>query len=181
MPSEHKSTVKEKAVEEVKLMWVMFLYLAFVFSAFLEYRRLVLAEVGSFDYIKHGFALIEALIIAKVILIGQALGIGKRFEKKGDPLIIPVLVNAVLYSILVGLFTVLEHMIEGLIHKESWATIVEKMASLGPQEFMARTLITFVSFVPFFAVWEVAKEYGGDLYELFFKRRKPAERPAGAQ
>jgi len=181
MPSEHKSTVKEKAVEEVKLMWVVFLYLAFVFSAFLEYRRLVLAEVGSFDYIKHGFALIEALIIAKVILIGQALGIGKRFEKKGDPLIIPVLVNAVLYSIFVGLFTVLEHVIEGLAHHATWKAIAASMMSEGPKEFMARTLVTFVSFVPFFAVWEVAKEYGGDLYELFFKRRKPAEGAAGTR
>jgi len=74
MASEHKATLKEKAVEELRDFWVLFVYLAFMLSGLLTYRRLVLHEVGV-SYLHYGMAVIEALIIAKVILIGQALGL----------------------------------------------------------------------------------------------------------
>jgi len=73
-----RAHLKEKAIEEFKAYWIITLYLAVFFSALTNYRRLVLAEYGV-TYIHFGFALIEAMIIAKVILIGQALGLGRRF------------------------------------------------------------------------------------------------------
>jgi hypothetical protein len=45
------------------------------------YRRLTLAEFG-LTYLHYGFAFIEALIIAKVILIGDAFRLGRRFEDR---------------------------------------------------------------------------------------------------
>ena len=77
MASEHQATLKEKVVEELRMFWVLFVYLAFMLSALLTYRRLVLREVDV-SYLHYGFALIEAAIIAKVMLIGQAVGLGKR-------------------------------------------------------------------------------------------------------
>jgi len=170
MASEHKATLKEKAVEELRMFWVLFVYLAFMLSALLTYRRLVLQEVGV-SYLHYGLALIEAAIIAKVILLGQALGLGKRLERD-YPLIYSVLLKSIVYAVFLGLFTVLEHLVDGLVHKEGWHAVQQHFASVGLNEFLARTLMVLVSFVPFFAVYEASRVLGnGDLYALFFEKR----------
>jgi hypothetical protein len=175
--SEHQATLKEKAVEELRMFWVLFVYLAFTFSALLNYRRLVLHEIGV-SYLHYGFAVIEALIIAKVILIGQALGLGKRMERD-YPLIYTVLAKSILYAIFLGLFTVLEHLVEGWVHEQGWHAVTQHFASVGMDEFLARTLIVLVAFVPFFAVDEAARVLGnGDLYALFFEQRAAREAAA---
>ena len=73
--------VKERLVEELKIFWIITLYLAVLFGSFMVYRRLILAEFG-LTYLHYGFAIIEALIIAKVILIGDAFRLGRRFEER---------------------------------------------------------------------------------------------------
>ena len=65
------ANLKAKAVEEFKVFWIITLYLALLFGAFIAYRRLILAEFGV-PYLHYGFAIIQALIIAKVIMIGDA-------------------------------------------------------------------------------------------------------------
>ena len=175
MASEHKGTLKEKAVEDLRNFWVIFLYLAFLFSAFMTYRRLILHEVG-IGYLHYGMAIIEAAIIGHTVLLGQRFGIGKRVESH-DALIVTVILQAVIYGLFVGLFTFLEHIVEGLVHKETWETVVHNMASMGRDEFFARTLVVFATFVPFFAVYQACRVLGdSDLYALFFEKRPPKGR-----
>ena len=108
--------------------------------------------------------------IAKIILIGQALGLGKRFEN--GPLIVAALFKAFLYGILVALFSVLEHVIGGLIHGKDWAAIWQALIGAGKDEILARTLMIFVTFIPFFAFWETDRVLGeGKLFAMFFQRR----------
>ena len=66
-----RAELKEKVIDELKVFWIITLYLALLFGSFMGYRRLILAEFGV-PYLNYGFALIEALIIAKVIMIGDA-------------------------------------------------------------------------------------------------------------
>jgi hypothetical protein len=72
-------SLKKRALEELKIYWIITLYLAVFLGSFTVYRRLILKEFGV-AYLHYGFAFIEALIIAKVIPIGRAIGLGKRFE-----------------------------------------------------------------------------------------------------
>src|SRR6516164_11661346 len=99
MSEDKKGTLKEKAVEEFKLMLIITAFLAAVFISFLTYRRLISREFGvtSFHY---GFAIIEALIVAKVILIGKAIGIGRK--STGRVLFRKALRDSVVYALLVG-------------------------------------------------------------------------------
>jgi hypothetical protein len=166
------ASLKEKAAEEFKLFWIIALYLAVFLGSFTVYRRLILEEFGV-AYLHYGFALIEALIIAKVILIGQAFGLGKRFERA--PLILSVLYKSILFGVFVFLFGILEHVVEALIHKSGWAGFVHGVAELGLYELLARMVMLIVAFVPFFAFWEVGRVLGpGRLSELFFSRRGAA-------
>ena len=173
------ASLKERAIEELKAYWVVTIYLAVFLGAFTLYRRLILKEFGV-AYLHYGFALIEALIIAKVILIGQALGLGRRFE--GKPLILSVLYKSLLFGVLVALFGVLEHVVEGLIRKQDWASILRHLGDLGMYEILARVVMLIVAFVPFFAFAEIGRVIGPrKIAALFFSRQEelPAPRPRG--
>jgi hypothetical protein len=95
------SRLKEKAIEEFKMFWAIAIYLALMLVAFTSYRRLIPSESG-ISYLHYGTGVIEALILAKVILIGQALGLGKRFENA--PLYVSVLFKAAVFGVLAGLW-----------------------------------------------------------------------------
>ena len=169
--SSHKtsSTLKEKAIEEFTMFWVIAIYLAVMFSAFAWYRRLVLSESG-ISYFHHGAAVIEALILAKVILIGQALRLGQRFED--SRLIISVLFKALIFGIFIAIFAVLEHVIEGLVHRDTWDQITNRLLSVGRSEILARTVIGIVTLIPFFAFLETDRLMGDHkLFNLFFRKR----------
>ena len=166
-----QSTLKEKAAEELRIYWVVFAFLALMFGAFTIYRRLILSEVG-ISYAHYGAGLIKAAVIAKVILIGQALKLGRRFERHA--LIVVVLVKSALYGLLVAIFTVLERVIEGLARHESWPSIAHRLLSTGSTEILAQTLVMIVAFLPFFALWETGRVLGeGSLAELFLHRKAP--------
>src|SRR5215469_1544214 len=98
------SSLKEKAKEEFRVFWAIAIYLALMFSAFFTYRRLTLSESG-ITYLHYGIGIIEALILAKVILVGQALRLGRRFED--EPLIVSVLVKTLYFAIFVAVFSVI--------------------------------------------------------------------------
>jgi hypothetical protein len=173
-PAEGKQgSLKEKALEEFKVFWIIVVYLAVLFGSFMVYRRLILAEFGV-TYLNYGFAILQALIIGKVILIGDAMRIGRRFDHM--PLAVSVLYKSVIFSLFVMLFGVVEHIVEGLFHKEDARAIAHGIVSIGLYELLARTLMLIAAFVPFFAFWELGRTIGRErLMALFFSRRTPQE------
>ena len=163
------SRLKEKAIEEFRMFWVIAIYLAVMLSAFASYRRLVLSESG-ISYFHYGTAVIEALILAKVILIGKALRLGHRLED--SRLIVSVLFKALVFGIFMAIFAVLEDVIEGLVHRDTWDQITNRLLSVGRSEILARTVIGIVTLVPFFAFWEADRVIGDHkLFNLFFRKR----------
>ena len=102
--------LKERALEELKVYWIITLYLWLFLGLFTVYRRLVVAETGT-AYLHYGIALIEAMVIAKVVLIGRLFGFSRRFEERA--LIVPVSYKSVLFGLLVMLFGVVEHLVAG--------------------------------------------------------------------
>lgn len=161
--------LKEKAIEEFKVFWVVAAFLALMFGAFTTYRRLILTEYG-IGYVHYGAGLIEALIVAKVILLGQAVGVGKRFER--GPVIVAALFKALMYGALVAAFAVVEHWVEALVHGKDLASVWRGFVGLGKDEILARMLMVIVAFLPFFAFWETNRALGeGKLLALLLQRR----------
>jgi hypothetical protein len=164
-----KSGLKQKVVHELIDYWITFLYLAFFFGAFAWYRRLILADYG-ISYLDYGTALIESLILAKVVLIGDALHLGRRLEE--SPLIITTFYKTILFSLFVGLFSVLEHAVGGLFHGKGLVGGIEELRSKGIYELLAQCLVTFFAFIPFFGFKELGRLLGeGSIRRLFFRKR----------
>ncbi len=128
MASDRKAQLKEKAAEEFRLLVLITAYLAAFFAAFLTYRRLISREFGVSTF-HYGYALLEALIIAKVILIGKAIGLGRKGTRR--TLAMAVLRSSLAYGALVGAFAVLEHLIEGLVHGKTLAASLEAFHEPG--------------------------------------------------
>jgi hypothetical protein len=169
------SELRQRALEELRVFWITALYLWFFLGSFTTYRRLVLAETGV-TYLHYGIALIEALVVAKVILVGRMFGFSRRFEQQ--PLIVPVIYKSVLFGLLVFLFGIFEHVIEGLLRSHSGLSGLRDLASLGADELSARVLMIVIAFLPFFAFWEIGRVIGNQrLAAMFFQKPDPASAP----
>jgi hypothetical protein len=124
-----------------------------------------------------GFALIEAMVIAKVILIGRLFAFSRRFDD--GPLALAVAYKCVLFALLVALFTVIEHLVVGWFHHQGLWGGLREFAQVGAYEVGARTLMLTVAFVPFFAFWEMGRVLGMDrLAAMFFARPATAQSAA---
>lgn len=168
-------SLKERALEEFKAYWVITLYLWLLLGSFTVYRRLILAETGV-AYLHYGIAIIEAMVIAKVVLIGRIFGFTRQYDHL--PLIVPVIYKALLFALLVLAFGVLEKTLDGLIHREGVMAGLHKIAEVGRYEIGARTLMLTVAFVPFFAFSEVGRVMGPQaLGAMFFSKRAASAGP----
>ena len=162
-------SLKERALEELKVFWLIALYLWLFLGCFTVYRRLILAETGV-PYLHYGIALIEALIIGKVVLIGRMFGFTRRFDHM--PLVVPVVYKSVVFALLVMLFGVVEHLVTGWVHKQGLLAGLQEIAETGTYEIGARALMLTVAFVPFFAFTELGRVLGPKrLTAMFFAGR----------
>jgi hypothetical protein len=166
-----KASLKQKFSHEMRQFVVVFLYLGLLIGTFNTYRWLLMAEyhVGYFVY---GYGLIEALVLAKIIIIGESLGIGERFSNR--PLIFPTLYKTMLFALCALVFSILEHLTKGFLHGMNLAGIFQEIIR-GRYETLARILIMFVAFIPFFAFGEAMRALGEvKLFDLFFRSRAKA-------
>lgn len=166
----NRKNLMGKVLNGITVYWIYVAYFTLVFASFTQFRRLILSDVG-IDYANYGIAVIEALIFAKVIMVGDALQLGRGLDKK--PLIVPTLVKAVIYTLFASSFKLVEHGIRGLWQGLGFVGGLTDFLSKGLEEILAGGLILFVAFVPFFAMRELDRVFGGEgrlLAELFKKR-----------
>jgi len=167
-PDTKKKDWKKKIFQEMVEYWVNVAYLTLVFAAFTQYRRFILAH-HDIVYTNYGFAVIEALVLAKVVMIGAVFRLGRGLEQK--PLIYPTLYKTVVFTLFVALFTILEHVIKGLWNGTGLAGGLDAFAG-SPYELLANSLVVFVAFIPFFGVKELGRVLGKEkIQALFFQSR----------
>lgn len=169
MDAKETAGLKERAIREFKIFWIIAAYLYVFLGIFTVYRRLIVAEAGS-AYLHYGIALVEALVIAKVVLIGEMFSFSRIHDDK--PLIVPVIYKSILFGMLVILFGVVEHLVEGWVRHEGLFGGLRKIADIGFDEFCARVLLLVVAFVPFFAFGELGRVMGiRRLTGIFFSKQ----------
>ena len=171
-------TLKPKARHKPIEYALNVVYLTIVFAAFTIYRRLILASY-EIVYTDYGVALIEALILGKVIMIGGLFRLGRGLEDQ--PLIYSSLYKTAVFCLFCAAFTVAEHAVVGLWKGEGLTAGWHEFAEKGSHEVLANTLMLFVSLFPFFAFKELGRVAGRDrLKEIFFlKRHDLASRAEG--
>jgi hypothetical protein len=176
---------KERAKEEFKNYLLVSLYLAIFFAALVNYTRLVLRQYDITDEtLNFGFAIINALVIGKVIMLGDMLHLSKRAQAR--PLYQAVIIRAFLFSLLVLAFFFVEEFIKRLIHGEPSGTVIH---NLRFYTLLARTIIVFCAFILLFAFRELEHILGAKkMHQIFFAPRtqplppgQPPVEPAAPQ
>lgn len=161
---------KKRLGQELRGYWLTVAYLTLLFAAFTQYRRLLMAD-ENIQYTEYGIAVIKAMVLGKVILVGDALRLAKRNEHR--PMIYPTLYNTLVFTVFLAAFTVLEHGVKGWWKGQGFVGGIEELLGKGMPELMASLLVLFIGLIPFFAVRELETVLGkGKLLRMFFRDRR---------
>jgi hypothetical protein len=168
------AALKRKAYEAMKEFFFIALYLWIIFGLFVVYRAVILAKDPSLA--EKGFALINALVLGKVMLLAKELHLGENLDDA--PLIYPTLLKSALFSAVLAVFKILEEAGRGLYHGLSFRQSVADLGGGTWQGILCLTLLLFVLLIPFFAFTELQRVLGErKLRDLFFRQRRLANEP----
>jgi hypothetical protein len=156
---------KEKVKHEVLEMTVIAVYLGFFFCALVTYDLLLLRQYH-IEFWNYAFAIVNALVITKVIMIGEYAKLGKRQRK--ESLFIFAIRKAFLFGLLVFVFHVLEEVIKRMIHGED---MTRASRDIRIDQFGGRAIIIICVFITLFAFREIRRVMGEDeFWSLVFRR-----------
>src|SRR5215470_2772725 len=159
-----KRSLKQRALGELEKYAIITVYLWFMFALFSLHKQFVQGHGISLWH--QGFAIVNALIFGKVILIGQALKVGKGLERR--ELIWTVLGKSLIFAILLLVFHMVEEVIRAWFESEPLSTAFIDFGGTLPG-LLTEVAIFFVALIPFFAFQEAARILGnGVLWNLFF-------------
>jgi hypothetical protein len=169
-----KATLQQRAMHEFKELAIVALYLYITIGAVILLKTAVLHSEG-IEFTPWGIAVIKALILAKFMLIGDALKLGDRFNTR--PLIWPTLHKAVAFAVLLLVFDIIEEAVVGLFHGRLVAASLNELFGIRLEETLADVLIMLLVLVPYFAFRVLGEALGqGRLTRMFFVAREPMER-----
>jgi len=164
--SAHPDRTERIKHEALEMLW-LFLYLAFFFCALVAYDTLLLKQY-QVEYWNFGFAVLNAAVITKVIIIGEYAKLGTRHESKA--LFISAVWKALVFGLLVFAFHVVEEIVKRLIHG---ADIENASHHLRFEQFAARAIVVFCTFIPLFVFRELRRVMGEEAFQnLLFRRAK---------
>ncbi len=135
---------------------VISLYLFVVFSLLIMYKSMILAQ-HHISFARHGFALLNALALAKVMLVARELNLGDQFNDA--PLIYPTLIKSFAFTVVLAGSAVAEEVAIGGLHGKSFHQSFE----VGGGSLTGNLTVSFLVFVmliPFFGFMELRRVFG---------------------
>ena len=152
-----KPTFKQKMVAQFREVFGMFLYLWLLFALFTYHKAIVLAHYN-IDFKPFGIAVINAFILAKVMLVAEKMNLAAKL--KGKPLAYPILTKSIVLAVIFILFNVAETLIKGWWKGKTLSESLPKFGGGSPAEIMVVAAILAVALVPFFAFRELSLALG---------------------
>jgi hypothetical protein len=160
---------REKAVEEFKALAALSAYLYVCLGSLILFKSSVLQGAGISAPI-WGIALVKAVLLAKFMLVGRMLHLGRRYRDK--PLIWPTLYHALMFLVLLLILTTIEELVVGLIHRRALADSLAHVVGPTFYQGLAVCLIMFLILVPYSAFTCLGDVLGErEVFRLFFVNR----------
>jgi biotin carboxyl carrier protein len=165
MVSDRLRRLKSGAIDESKKLFGIFIYLWVLFSLFSLHKALVLKE--AYLIYDQGFAVVNALVLAKVVLIGEYFNLGENLKDR--PLIYPILFKSALFASLLICFHIGEQAFRGVLGGMTLSKSVSGIGGGRLQGILMVGIIMFVVLMPFFAFRELDRAIGAEkLHSLLF-------------
>jgi len=156
--------IMARLVHEVRQFAVMFIYLWLMLALFAIYKSVVLIEYP-INYPSQSLAFVNALVLAKVMLVAEDIGLGTRFQRRW--LVYSIVHKSFVFTLVLLCFYMIEHTAFAM-----WAGIpipdaFPKFGGKGAEAIVAISLVMFVALIPFCAVKEMGRVLGsGSLWTL---------------
>jgi hypothetical protein len=152
------SRFKSGAIEEAKKLFGVFVYL-WVFLTVLSLHKAFIFNENILTY-QQGFALINALALAKIVVVGQDLRLGDRLTQN-LPLIYTILFKAAVFALITICFHIIEETLIGMWHGKPAAEAIPTFGDGSLQALVMIAIITFVALIPFFGFLEISDTESG--------------------
>jgi len=169
MVSDRLNQFKDRGITEAKRFFWIFLYLWILLGLFALHKSIVLNEPHPFYH--QGFAVINAFVLAKIMLIAEVFHVADNLKHK--PLIYPIVYKSAVFSLILLSCHVLEETLSAAWHGQS---VAEKIMDSGGGSLIGlvvSAVIMFVVLMPFFAFREMGRDIGNQkLFEQFFRQRR---------
>ena len=165
-------TIKQRAYHEFKEGLIIVLYLWAVFGLLVLHKSMILAE-HHIDFAYHGLAIINALALAKVMLLVRHLHLGDQLKKA--PLIYPTVLKSALFTIVLACFKILEDAVIGFFRHESFRQSNTEFGGGTWQGILTLALLVFAMLIPFVGYGELGRVLGEGKLELLFFRPRSSE------
>lgn len=150
---------RERLKEELIKYGLISGYLYVCFSVLIVYKIAILKGEG-ITLVPYGVALVQALVLGKFILIGDALSVGALDEK--HPLLHRIAWKTLAMTVLLVVFKAIEEIIVGLFHHVTMAKVWADFAEKSPIETLAPIAMMGLVLVPLITVAEIVRMVGVD-------------------
>jgi hypothetical protein len=165
-----KATLRERVMHEFKELVIISLYLYITLGAVILLKTAVLHDQG-IEFSPWGIAIVKAVVLAKFMLLGEAIKIGERTTN--SPLVWPTLQKALVLLVVLIIMTVIEEAVVGLFHRQSIAASLGELVGPRLEQTITGILIMLLVLIPFFAFRVLDEELGkGRLARMFFVERE---------
>src|ERR1700732_3006539 len=112
MANERLLRLKTGAIDETRELCGIFIYFWVLLSLFSLHKALVLNEESLIYH--QGFALINALALAKVVLVAEYFHVGDNLKNR--PLIYPIMFKSAVFAVILLCFHIIEETLLGVLH-----------------------------------------------------------------
>ena len=170
------SNLAHRIYHQVIQFLLIAVYLSIVFGVLVLHEAVVAAKNG-IEYHFYGFAVINAIILGKVMLVAEDLNLGDRFFRdlffRNSPLVYAIVFKSVAFTILFFVFDIVEEVLVGVLKGK---TVAESFPNIGggtPRGIFFMIVVITVLLSPFFAYREIGKLIGQrELHSLMFTRKR---------
>src|SRR5580658_7542410 len=143
-----KATPRQRARHELKELALISLYLYVTLGAVILIKTAVLRDQG-IEFAPWGIAIVKAVVLAKFMLIGEAMKIGERTTT--SRLIWPTLEKAFALLVLLIIMTIIEEAVVGLFHDRSIAASLGELVGPRFEETIAGYVVMLLILFPYCA------------------------------
>lgn len=171
-----------KVANEAKRYLGFAAYLMVVFGTLILFSVNIYARIDQEvqhypSYHFYALGLINALVLAKIMLLAEATKMGNRTvgrRLQDGPLVYAILYRSLLFSIVLLAAYGLEELLVGAWHGKPMREVMAEMGG-GPRGLASFAWVMFVALIPYFAYREIGRVLGETrLHALLLGRRKAA-------
>jgi hypothetical protein len=167
-----KTTLHQRAIHEFKELVIISLYLYITLGAVILLKTAVLHDQG-IEFSPWGIAIVKAVVLAKFMLLGEAIKIGGRTTT--SPLVWPTVQKALALLAVLIILTAIEEAVIGLLHHKAIAASLGELFGPRLEETIAGYVIMLLILIPYCAFRVLGEALGEDrLSRMFFVSREPS-------